>query len=86
MKQFKGLPINPIIQTEFQEYIRNGEFPKSLDYPNLPSRAIYTKGIIAEIFKKDIQANRKSNIHLYSLACVESRVRRLRTEARLPQT
>ncbi len=59
MKQFKGLPINPIIQTEFQEYIRNGGFPKSLDYPDLPSRAIYTKGIIAEIFKKDIQTNRK---------------------------
>ncbi len=59
MKRFKKVPINPIVQAEFQEYIRNGGFPKSLDYPDLSSRATYTRGIIAEIFKKDIQANRK---------------------------
>ncbi len=59
MKKQKKLPVNPDIMQEFNEYIVNGGFPKSLDFPDLSARQFYVKNIINEIFNKDIKQNRK---------------------------
>ena len=55
MKKFMGQTVNDDVTVEFEKYIQEGGFPKTLEYPALEDKINYVKSIIAEIFKKDIR-------------------------------
>ena len=59
MKRFLGKEVNENIYLEFEEYIRNGGFPKSLYYDNYEDKILYTESVINQIFEKDIKRNNK---------------------------
>lgn len=66
MKEFFHQPIDNDIYAEFDEYMLNGGFPKSLEFPDLDTRQKYTRGIIEEIFDKDVKTrNRISNVAVF---------------------
>ena len=68
MKKFLNKDINSNIYLEFEEYIRNGGFPKSLYYDNYDEKIIYTSSIINQIFEKDIKSSNKiRDKHLFEL-------------------
>lgn len=65
MKRFFGKEIRDM-EIEFDEYILNGGFPKALEFDELNARQVYTRGIISEIFEKDIKTRKRiSNIAVY---------------------
>lgn len=59
MKRFLNKNVNENIYLEFEEYIRNGGFPKSLYYDNYNEKITYTSSVINQIFDKDIKASNK---------------------------
>lgn len=59
MKKFLDKDINENIYVEFEEYIRNGGFPKSLYYDNYNEKITYTSSVINQIFEKDIKTSNK---------------------------
>lgn len=66
MKKFLGKEVNADIHEEFNEYILNGGFPKSLEFDNRSARQFYTREIVHEIFKKDVtNRNRISNAEVF---------------------
>ena len=66
MKKFFNLIIDSDIEKEFNEYILNGGFPKTLEFPDINARQTYTRGIIGEIFEKDVKTRKRiSNIAVY---------------------
>lgn len=66
MKKFYNRTISNDLYDEFDEYIRNGGFPKSLEFDSLDVRQTYTRGIIEEIFEKDVKTrNRISNVAVF---------------------
>ena len=65
MKRFFGKEIRDM-EIEFDEYILNGGFPKALEFDELNARQVYTRGIISEIFEKDVKTRKRiSNIAVY---------------------
>ena len=58
MKRFRGLPLRSN-EEEFEEYLRYGGFPKSLEFPEQASRTLYVQSIIDEILVKDIKKRRR---------------------------
>lgn len=66
MKKFLNKSVNENIYLEFEEYIRNGGFPKSLYYDNYDDKITYTSSVIKQIFEKDIKTSNKiKNIILF---------------------
>ena len=61
MKKFLGKNVNENIYLEFEEYIRNGGFPKSLYYDNYNEKILYTSSVINQIFEKDIKTSNRIN-------------------------
>lgn len=59
MKRFLNKTVNENIYLEFEEYIRNGGFPKSLYYDNYDEKITYTSSVINQIFDKDIKTSNK---------------------------
>lgn len=59
MKKFLQKSVNENIYLEFDEYIRNGGFPKSLYYDNYEEKITYTSSVINQIFEKDIKTSNK---------------------------
>lgn len=59
MKKFLNKTINENIYLEFEEYIRNGGFPKSIYYNNYEEKITYTSSVINQIFDKDIKTSNK---------------------------
>lgn len=55
MKEFMKLPVDTDVTIEFENYIAEGGFPKALSYSNLSDKRAYVKGVITEIFEKDIR-------------------------------
>lgn len=55
MKNFLGFPISMDITQEFDLFIKEGGFPKAMQYPAPVDRHTYVQGIISEIFEKDIR-------------------------------
>jgi predicted AAA+ superfamily ATPase len=55
MKAFLGKPIaaNPL--DDFEQYLHEGGFPKSVEYDSPEDRRTYVAGVVAEIFAKDIR-------------------------------
>lgn len=65
MKKFFNIDIQDMA-LEFDEYILNGGFPKALEFSDLNARQVYTRGIISEIFEKDVKTRKRiSNIAVY---------------------
>ena len=66
MKNFFKKKINQDMYAEFEEYLLNGGFPKTLEFEEIPTRQTYTRGIISEIFEKDVKTRKRiSNIPVY---------------------
>ena len=61
MKRFLNKSVNENIYLEFEEYIRNGGFPKSLYYDNYEEKITYTSSVINQIFDKDIKISNRIN-------------------------
>ncbi len=59
MKKYFNIKINSNENIEFQEYILNGGFPKTLEFEDISTRQTYTQGIISEIFNKDVRTRKK---------------------------
>lgn len=59
MKKFRGLPIKENKMEEFNEYIRFGGFPKTLEFVNDEDKDLYVKSVIWQIIDKDIVKHRK---------------------------
>ena len=55
MKTFLGKSIVSNIADEFDRYLREGGFPKAVQYDSEEDRQTYIKGIVNEIFEKDIR-------------------------------
>ena len=55
MKSFMKLPVDNDVTAEFENYITEGGFPKTLSFTNLSDKRMYVKGVITEIFEKDIR-------------------------------
>ena len=55
MKEFLGKQVDSDVNIEFEKYIKEGGFPKSLQIESLEDKRTYTQGIIEEIMKKDIK-------------------------------
>lgn len=66
MKNFFNKKTNPDPYVEFEEYILNGGFPKTLEFDDIQTRQTYTRGIISEIFEKDVKTRKRiSNVPVY---------------------
>ena len=66
MKRFFEKDINQDMYLEFEEYILNGGFPKTLEFDDIYTRQTYTRGIISEIFEKDVKTRKRiSNVPVY---------------------
>ncbi len=61
MKRFLNKSVNENIYLEFEEYIRNGGFPKALYYDNYEEKITYTSSVINQIFDKDIKTSNRIN-------------------------
>lgn len=59
MKRFFNISVNSDIEIEFEEYILNGGFPKSLEFADVNARQVYCRGIIDEIFEKDVKTRKR---------------------------
>ena len=59
MKEFFGKQVDSDVNIEFEKYIKEGGFPKSIQIESLEDKRTYTQGIIEEIMKKDIKNRMK---------------------------
>lgn len=59
MKKFLGKPINTNITEEFNEYIRFGGFPKTLEFDSPEDKDLYVAGVISQILDKDVKRHKK---------------------------
>lgn len=67
MKRFLGLPVNPNPVAEFDTYILEGGFPKTMDYLRLADKRAYVAAVIQEIFEKDIRRRVKiKNVSVFN--------------------
>ena len=68
MKEFYKMPIDSVPQKEMDNYILQGGFPRALFFTNLDEKRTYVKGIVDEIFKKDIKRRvRIKNLNTFNL-------------------
>lgn len=58
MKRHLGLRVKDAMD-EFEEYLRYGGFPKSLEFPEPAARLSYVNAVIEEIFAKDVRKRKK---------------------------
>lgn len=66
MKKFFDKEVNADVYAEFEEYILNGGFPKTVEVDDVSARQTYTRGIVSEIFEKDVKTRKRiSNIPVY---------------------
>lgn len=66
MKRFFKKKIDQDIYVGFEEYILNGGFPKTIEFDDIQARQTYTRGIISEIFEKDVKTRKRiSNVPVY---------------------
>ena len=59
MKAFLGKPVSADLVAEFDRYLREGGFPKAVQYDSAEDRRTYVEGVVAEIFEKDIRRRTK---------------------------
>ena len=59
MKKFFKKEINEDMYVEFNNYILEGGFPKTIEFDDILSKQTYTREIIKEIFQKDVKSRKK---------------------------
>ena len=59
MKKFLGKPVSGDLTLEFDHYLREGGFPKMLEYDNDVNKRSYMESIVSEILEKDIKSRVK---------------------------
>src|SRR5574344_2773159 len=59
MKKFLGQPTNHNLYAEFENFIREGGFPKTLEYESQEDKMNYVKSVVTQIYDKDIHKNNK---------------------------
>lgn len=59
MKNFLGLPVSDNKTEEFNDYIKFGGFPKTLEFTNEQDKLTYITNVIEQIMQKDIVRHRK---------------------------
>lgn len=59
MKAFLGKPVSGDLTAEFDRYVREGGFPKAVEYDSAEDRRRYVEGVVGEIFEKDIRRRTK---------------------------
>ena len=57
--KFMGKVISQNVVEEFTAYIRDGGFPKSLEFDNIDDRNLYVQSVITQIFEKDISKTKR---------------------------
>ena len=55
MKKFYHKPVNPNLVVELNQYILEGGFPRTIGIDDAAAKRTYVKGVIGEIFEKDIK-------------------------------
>ena len=55
MKSFYGIPLDPLPTNEMNQFILEGGFPRTLFLDSMADKRTYTRGVIQEIFQKDIK-------------------------------
>lgn len=65
MKRFFKKKIDQDIYVEFEEYILNGGFPKTIEFDDIQARQTYTRGIISEIFEKMLKQEKEFQMFQY---------------------
>jgi len=68
MKQFLGKSVSSDLVVEFDQFLREGGFPKALEYDRPEDRRTYIASVITEIFQKDI----KKRIKIRNVAAFQS--------------
>lgn len=58
MKEFLGVEVRDD-RIEFEEYLRYGGFPRSLEYDDVEAKARYIEDVVRQIVKKDIRSRNK---------------------------
>ncbi len=59
MKKFLGKEINANLSVEFNDYIRFGGFPKTLEFDSSEDKETYVEGVISQILRKDVLSYNK---------------------------
>ena len=59
MKAFYGKKIDPIPVNEMNHYILEGGFPRTIQLDSMLDKRTYVRGVVQEIFEKDIQRRMK---------------------------
>ena len=59
MKKFLGKPIKTNVAEEFNEYLRFGGFPKTLEFDSPEDKDLYVAGVISQILDKDVKRHKK---------------------------
>lgn len=59
MKEMLGKPLSPSRDEEFARYLREGGFPRAVAYDGDEEKRAYVRGIVDEIFEKDIRGRAK---------------------------
>ena len=68
MKKFLKHDVSENVAEEFEKYITEGGFPKSLSFQNPEDKRNYVRGIISEIFEKDIRKSVKiRNVSVFNM-------------------
>jgi len=68
MKKFLGKNVSSDLVDEFDQFLRQGGFPKALQYDSPNDRRTYIASVIAEIFQKDI----RKRIKIRNIAAFQS--------------
>lgn len=58
MKEFLGVEVKDD-RVEFEEYLRYGGFPRSLEYDDIEAKAHYIEDVVRQIVEKDIRSRNK---------------------------
>ena len=68
MKKFLKQNVSENVAEEFEKYITEGGFPRSLSFQDQEDKRNYVRGIIAEIFEKDIRKRVKiRNVSVFNM-------------------
>lgn len=59
MKRFFGKPVSASATEEFDRFLREGGFPKAVQYDNPEDRRAYVRSVVAEILEKDVRRRAK---------------------------
>lgn len=67
MKRFLGKPVDANLAIEFSEYLSLGGFPKAVEYDTPEDKRTYIRGVVTEIFARDIApSNRIRNLSVFN--------------------